>query len=174
MKVLQVNIRCKQQCPSPKTSPHLHDQIADACRRANRPVERSRPHGRQQDASRRGHPRSPRRRPAPLRRKPRPGVAGKIPARRRNSPTSKFHLIGPLQSNKTTKAAELFHAIDTVDSLKIAERLNPAAAALNKTLPVLIEVKLSPEDTKHGLAPEDLPTLLDDSTPLTHLIAADS
>ena len=84
-------------------------------------------------------------------------------------PTPCFHLIGPLQNNKTTKAAEIFHAVDTIDSFKTAERLNRAAAALNKTLPILIEVKLSPEDTKHGLAPEDLPTLLNQLTPLTNL-----
>jgi PLP dependent protein len=71
-----------------------------------------------------------------------------------------FHLIGPLQSNKTAKAAELFDAIDAVDSLKIAQRLNTAAAALGKKLPVLIEVKLSHEESKHGLAPDELPALL--------------
>jgi pyridoxal phosphate enzyme (YggS family) len=71
-----------------------------------------------------------------------------------------FHLIGPLQSNKTNRAAELFHAIDAVDSLKIAQRLDTAALALNKKLPVLIEVKLSHEETKHGLAPAELPELL--------------
>src|ERR1700742_3092242 len=76
------------------------------------------------------------------------------------SPAAQAHLIGPLQNNKTAKAAELFHAVDTLDSFKTAERLHRAAAALNKTIPVLIEVKLSPEETKHGLAPEDLPTLL--------------
>jgi hypothetical protein len=71
-----------------------------------------------------------------------------------------FHLIGPLQSNKTNKAAELFDAIDAVDSLKIAQRLNAAADALKKKLPVLIEVKLSHEESKHGLAPAELPALL--------------
>ncbi len=71
-----------------------------------------------------------------------------------------LHLIGPLQSNKSTKAAELFHAIDSLDSLKLAQRLNTAAAALDKTLSVLIEVKLSHEDSKHGLAPHELPELL--------------
>jgi pyridoxal phosphate enzyme (YggS family) len=71
-----------------------------------------------------------------------------------------FHLIGPLQSNKTTKAAELFDSIDAVDSLKIAQRLDTAATALGKKLPVLIEVKLSHEDSKHGLAPDELPSLL--------------
>jgi PLP dependent protein len=71
-----------------------------------------------------------------------------------------FHLIGPLQSNKTAKAAELFDAIDAVDSLKIAQRLNSAAAALGKKLPVLVEVKLSHEESKHGLTPAELPALL--------------
>jgi PLP dependent protein len=71
-----------------------------------------------------------------------------------------FHLIGPLQSNKTTKAAELFDSIDAVDSLKIAQRLDTAAAALGKKLPLLVEVKLSHEDSKHGLAPDELPSLL--------------
>jgi pyridoxal phosphate enzyme (YggS family) len=74
---------------------------------------------------------------------------------------AKFHLIGPLQSNKTAKAAELFDAVDAVDSLKIAQRLNTTAAALGKKLPVLIEVKLSHEESKHGLSPEELPSLLD-------------
>jgi pyridoxal phosphate enzyme (YggS family) len=72
-----------------------------------------------------------------------------------------FHLIGPLQSNKTNKAAELFDAVDAVDSLRIAERLEKAAKALDKRLPVLIEVKLSHEESKHGVGPEELPALLD-------------
>jgi PLP dependent protein len=80
-----------------------------------------------------------------------------------------LHLIGPLQSNKTTKAAELFHAVDTIDSLKTAERLNTAAQALGKILPILIEVKLSHEETKHGLAPEELAGFLDSLRPLSSL-----
>jgi PLP dependent protein len=84
-------------------------------------------------------------------------------------PTAQINLIGPLQNNKTAKAAEIFDAIDTLDSLKTAERLNAAAQSLNKTLRILIEVKLSPEDTKHGLAPEELPALLRALEPLTHL-----
>lgn len=80
-----------------------------------------------------------------------------------------FHLIGPLQNNKTTKAAELFHAVDTLDSFKTAERLNRAAAELGKTIPILVEVKLSPEETKHGLEPEELAGLLDQLAPLDHL-----
>jgi PLP dependent protein len=74
--------------------------------------------------------------------------------------SANFHLIGPLQSNKTAKAAELFRSIDAVDSLKIAQRLNIAATALGKKLPILVEVKLSHEESKHGLAPAELPALL--------------
>ena len=66
----------------------------------------------------------------------------------------RFHLIGHLQSNKAARAVELFDAIDSVDSLKLAERLHEAAGRLGKRLPVLIEVKLSPEETKAGLEPE--------------------
>jgi PLP dependent protein len=82
---------------------------------------------------------------------------------------AQFHLIGPLQSNKTTRAAELFHAIDSVDSLKIATRLNSAAQALNKKLPILLEVKLSHEESKHGTAPAELPALLAALAPLESL-----
>jgi pyridoxal phosphate enzyme (YggS family) len=68
----------------------------------------------------------------------------------------RVHLIGHLQSNKAARAVELFDAVDSVDSLKLAERLNEAAGKLGKRLPVLIEVKLSPEETKAGLEPESL------------------
>jgi len=84
-------------------------------------------------------------------------------------PGLQLHLIGPLQNNKTSKAAEIFHAVDTLDSAKTAERLNAAAAALGKVLNVLVEVKLSHEESKHGLAPEELPSLLAAIAPLTNL-----
>jgi pyridoxal phosphate enzyme (YggS family) len=67
---------------------------------------------------------------------------------------TKYHLIGHLQSNKAAKAAQIFDAVDSVDSARLAERLNEAAGRLGKRLPVLIEVKLSPEETKAGLEPE--------------------
>jgi len=65
-----------------------------------------------------------------------------------------MHLIGKLQSNKSAKAAEIFSAIDTVDSLRLAQRLDDAAVRLGRALPVLLEIKLSPEDSKSGLDPE--------------------
>lgn len=64
-----------------------------------------------------------------------------------------FHLIGHLQSNKTNRAAEIFHAVDSVDSAAILERLHTAAMRLNKHLPVLIEINIGAEDQKAGLAP---------------------
>ena len=66
----------------------------------------------------------------------------------------RVHLIGHLQTNKAARAAELFDAVDAVDSVRLAERVNEAAGRLGKRLPVLIEVKLSPEETKAGLEPE--------------------
>ena len=65
-----------------------------------------------------------------------------------------FHLIGHLQSNKAAKAAELFSSIDTLDSLSLAERLHLAATNLGRRLAVLVEIKLSTEESKAGLAPD--------------------
>lgn len=59
---------------------------------------------------------------------------------------ARFHLIGHLQSNKTKKAAQLFASIDTVDTPKLAARLD----AEGKRLDVMIEVKLSEEESKSG------------------------
>ena len=67
---------------------------------------------------------------------------------------ARFHMIGHLQSNKAAKAAEIFHAVDSVDSLKLAERLNAAAEKLGKTLDVLVEINIGGEEAKSGIAPE--------------------
>ncbi|GGH07092.1 YggS family pyridoxal phosphate-dependent enzyme [Silvibacterium dinghuense] len=64
------------------------------------------------------------------------------------------HLIGHLQSNKTAKAAKLFSGVDTVDSVKVAERLSEAALALGVRLPILVEIKLSGEAAKTGASPD--------------------
>jgi pyridoxal phosphate enzyme (YggS family) len=76
-----------------------------------------------------------------------------------------------LQSNKSARAVELFTAVDTLDSLKLAERLNEAAARNARSLPVLIEVKLSHEPSKEGLAPDspELAALLERLPDLTSL-----
>jgi pyridoxal phosphate enzyme (YggS family) len=80
--------------------------------------------------------------------------AAELEALRVGADPIRVHLIGHLQSNKAARAAELFDAVDSVDSARLAERLNEAAGRLGKRLPVLIEVKLSSEETKAGLEPE--------------------
>lgn len=64
------------------------------------------------------------------------------------------HMIGHLQSNKAAKAVAVFSAIDTVDSLKLMDRLEDAAKREGKRLPVLLEIKLSEEEAKTGFAPD--------------------
>lgn len=75
---------------------------------------------------------------------------------------AKWHLIGHLQTNKAGKAAELFSAIDSVDSLRLAEKLNTSAGQLGKKLAVLIEINIGDETAKSGVAPgsEELEALL--------------
>lgn len=73
-----------------------------------------------------------------------------------NLPEARYHLIGHLQSNKAKKAAELFHTIQTVDRAKLARRLEGEG----KPLDILIEVKLSEEDAKAGVAPADLAAVI--------------
>ncbi len=67
---------------------------------------------------------------------------------------AEWHMIGHLQTNKAARAAELFGQIDSVDSLRLAEKLNSAAAEQDKTIPVLIEVNIAGEAAKSGLAPD--------------------
>ena len=70
---------------------------------------------------------------------------------------AEFHLIGHLQSNKTKVAAGLFGVIQTVDSAKLARRLNESGTQLE----VMIEVKLSEEESKAGSDPVELPGLIE-------------
>ena len=82
-------------------------------------------------------------------------------------PGARYHFIGHLQSNKTKKAAEIFDVIHTVDSAKIAQRLNAERAGAD--LEVLIEVKLSTEPAKAGAAPADVPALVEAIRGCPHL-----
>ena len=65
---------------------------------------------------------------------------------------AEWHMIGHLQTNKAGKVAGLFSAVDSVDSVKLAEKLDTAAQKLNKKLPVLIEVNVGSEAAKSGVA----------------------
>ena len=82
-----------------------------------------------------------------------------------------FHMIGHLQTNKAAKAVEVFSAVDSVDSLRLAEKLNAAAAGSRKRLPVLIELNLGGEESKSGLNPVslDFGALLESAARLDHL-----
>jgi hypothetical protein len=79
--------------------------------------------------------------------------AGKAPALA-DLAAAEWHMIGHLQTNKAGKTVELFSAVDSVDSLKLAERLDAAARALNKKLSVLIEINVGGEAAKSGVAPD--------------------
>jgi pyridoxal phosphate enzyme (YggS family) len=96
--------------------------------------------------------------------------AGKADALR-GLPDARWHLIGHLQSNKAAKAAELFHAVDSVNSMKLAQKLNDAARTAGKTLRVLIEINVGGEASKSGIAPDsaELDRLLAEAPRLANL-----
>ena len=80
-----------------------------------------------------------------------------------------WHLIGNLQKNKAKIAMELFDLIHSVDSVGLAEELNKYAAKKGKIQRVLVQVKLSDEEAKHGLPEKDLMGLLNKVSTLEHL-----
>jgi PLP dependent protein len=82
-----------------------------------------------------------------------------------------WHLIGHLQSNKAARAAKLFHSVDSVDDFAIAQRLDRARteAGITGKLRVLIEVRVSPEETKSGVEVSGLPALVEKFTDLPRL-----
>lgn len=106
-----------------------------------------------------------------------------------------WHLVGHLQSNKARRAVELFSAIDSVDSVAVAERLDRVvaerqnidtdgtedaqrsqravgallAAPGSNRLPILVEVRLAPEESKHGVEPDELPRVVEAVLAMPHL-----
>lgn len=80
-----------------------------------------------------------------------------------------WHLIGHLQTNKARKAVEHFHWIHSVDSLKLAERLNQVAADLGKTTHCCLQVKLVPDPPKSGFDLAELEAALPALDLLTNL-----
>jgi len=73
-----------------------------------------------------------------------------------------WHMIGHLQTNKASKTVELFGGVDSVDSVKLAEKLNAAAQVIGRKLPVLIEINIGGEEAKSGVgaASQELESLL--------------
>jgi PLP dependent protein len=84
---------------------------------------------------------------------------------------AEWHLIGHLQTNKAAKVVELFDAVDSVDSLRLAQKLNASAQQLGRKLKVLIEINVGGEAAKSGVAPDsrELDELLSAATDLEHL-----
>lgn len=80
-----------------------------------------------------------------------------------------WHLIGHLQSNKARRAVELFSTIQSVDSFKLAERLDNVAGELGKRLPVFIEVNLGGEAAKAGVEPDEVLPLCEQAGKLANL-----
>lgn len=73
---------------------------------------------------------------------------------------ARLHLIGHLQTNKAKRAVALADLIHSVDSVKLAQVLSRHAADQGKLLPVLLEINVSGEASKHGLKPAELPGCL--------------
>jgi PLP dependent protein len=82
-------------------------------------------------------------------------------------PGARYHFIGHLQSNKSKTAAQIFDVVHTIDSAKIARRLDAESAGAG--LAVLIEVKLSTEPAKAGAAPGEVPALVEAIRGCAHL-----
>ena len=82
-----------------------------------------------------------------------------------------WHLVGHLQSNKTARAAKLFHSIDSVDDLALAQRLDRvhAEAGITSKLRVLIEVQVAAEEAKSGVEIRELATLAEKCAELPRL-----
>ncbi len=83
-------------------------------------------------------------------------------------PGLEWHLIGPLQSNKAKRAAELFSSIHSIDRVKIGRALDREASRRGKQLDGFLEVNLGSEASKHGFDPDDLAEL---ARPLAELDA---
>jgi pyridoxal phosphate enzyme (YggS family) len=73
----------------------------------------------------------------------------------------RWHLLGHLQGNKVKKAVAAFHTIHSVDSLELLKRLEEAAVELKRTPELLIQVDLAGETTKFGIAPAEVPRMLE-------------
>ncbi len=71
-------------------------------------------------------------------------------------PPVRWHLIGHLQRNKVERTLPLVHSIHSIDSERLLETVEEQAAALERRVPVLLEVNVSGEMSKHGFAPNDV------------------
>jgi pyridoxal phosphate enzyme (YggS family) len=82
---------------------------------------------------------------------------------------ARWHFIGHLQTNKVRKAVEVFDLIETVDSVGLAREIDKRAAAIGKSMPVLIEVNSGREPQKFGVLPEDVEKLVREISPFGNI-----
>jgi pyridoxal phosphate enzyme (YggS family) len=80
-----------------------------------------------------------------------------------------WHFIGHLQTNKTREAVELFHTIQSVDSVRLARELDQCAERASRRLPVLLECNVSGESTKFGFKPDEITAALAELNSLPRL-----
>lgn len=81
--------------------------------------------------------------------------AAKVAALSPTMPGAAWHLIGHLQSNKARSAVEAFSLIESVDSVRLAQKLDHLAAEAGRVLPVLVEINVAGEESKHGMTVEE-------------------
>lgn len=88
--------------------------------------------------------------------------------------TATWHLIGHLQSNKSARAAKIFHSVDSVDDFALAQRLDIARAEIDgaEKLRILIEVRVADEVSKTGAEISAVPGLIEKILPLKNLEVA--
>ena len=84
-------------------------------------------------------------------------------------PPLQWHLIGHLQTNKVRDAVQIFDWIHSVDSLRLAEKINHEAEKIKKVMAVLIEVNTSGESAKYGVSPKEIHELITDIKSLSSL-----
>ena len=144
----------------------LQQRIADACRKAGRdpaevtllPVTKTHPAAAADYAARYGLPAVGENR-----------VQEAVDKRAQTTAVLRWELIGHLQSNKARLAATHFDRIQSVDSEKLLNALNRAAAELGKKLPVLLQINAGQDPAKFGAEPDDAPRLLERALAQPHL-----
>jgi pyridoxal phosphate enzyme (YggS family) len=82
---------------------------------------------------------------------------------------AKWHMLGHLQRNKVKRAVQLFDMIETLDSWRLAESIDRRCAAMDKTMPVLVEINSGREDSKTGVLPEEVDGLIQRLAGLRHI-----
>lgn len=78
----------------------------------------------------------------------------------------KWHMVGHLQTNKVNKALDMFDMIQSVDSLRLAEKIDAEAAKRDKTADILLEINTSGEESKFGLKEEEVFSLIEQASKL--------